>query len=674
MSAENPFLTKSQLPLFEQIDISKYGYETVRKQIDAQKEAFSTFETGLKNGDISFTFTNIFDKLDVIHEPLSKTFGIISHLSSVCDSEQLRDIKNQFRNELVDLGKSVGQSRVLYESIKQISTSDENENRALDLTIKGMERGGVNLPENIKDTLTNIDKKISELTTKLSENLLDVTKEYKYPIDDISIMKDTPLWARELWNSEDPENGPWIIRLGGPSITAALQHIPDSAIRKELYMKYISRGEVNEEIIISLLDLKLEKSNILGFKSFTELSLASKMATDENEILKLLDDLQTIALPQAKNEYSEIQKYALLKGDMDHLDSWDTAYWCERMREEKFNLKEEELKPYFSLDNVLNELFAISNRLFGIYIKERVVKVEVWDKSVRFFDIYDGNDDKAPIIAGFYLDPFTREDNKRGGAWMDSCIDKNKALGYNIPIAYLVCNGSPPSKNKPSLLSFSDVETLFHEFGHGLQHMLTRIDIGDISGINCIEWDAVELPSQFMENWCYDKNTLDRMAIHYLNGNKLPEEMYNNIMLQKNYCAAMGMMRQISFSKLDLYIYTHWKSMKETDMSIWDIQEKIFKDCCPYKTYLQEDKFLCTFQHIFSGYSAGYYSYNWAEIMSADCFAAFEEEPDKHSSIGKKFRDTVLSNGGSKPAMETFVEFRGRKPTVDALLRHNQLI
>jgi len=246
-------------------------------------------------------------------------------------------------------------------------------------------------------------------------------------------------------------------------------------------------------------------------------------------------------------------------------------------------------------------------------------------------------------------------------------------LNHFVPIAYLICNGTPPSKDKPSLMTFSEVETLFHEFGHGLQHMLTKVEVSGISGIDGIEWDAVELPSQFMENWCYDRQTLDNMAIHYITGEKLPDTMYDSLLEKKNFGAGMSMMRQISFAKLDLYLYSNWKQIKEEGKSIWDVQKKMFTECCPYKRYLDEDKFLCTFQHIFSGYSAGYYSYKWAEIMSADSFAAFEEEPQNQYDIGRRFRNTVLSNGGSKPAMETFVDFRGRKPSVKALLRHNKL-
>lgn len=669
----NPFLSTQYLPLFQQIDVEKFGYKTIRMQIDEQREAYKSFEENLTE-DREYTFAEIFDKLDIMEHPLSNTYGVISHLSSVCDSKSLRDIKDTFRNELVDLGKMTSQSIILYNALLKIKNTTPYEQRALDLSIQAMERGGVNLPDEEKSKLTKLDKTVSELTNKLNENVLDSTKAYKLIMTDKYIMMNTPLWCRELWCPETPDDGPWTITLSGPSIMAALRHIPDSNTRKTLYLNYIRRAESNEEIIQSLLSLKTERANILGFDTFTKLSLSSKMASTEDEIIQLLDELQEVSLPKAIEENKEIKEYAKLKQDGEDLEPWDVAFWSERMQEEKFQLKEEDTKPYLPLDNVLKELFSIANRLFGITIKERETKVEVWHPSVRFFDVYDGNDETCETIAGFYLDPYAREETKQSGAWMNSCVDKNRALKHFIPIAYLVCNGTPPSKDKPSLMTFSEVETLFHEFGHGLQHMLTKVDVSGISGIDGIEWDAVELPSQFMENWCYDRQTLNNMAIHYITGEKLPDTMYDSLLEKKNFGAGMAMMRQISFAKLDLYLYSNWKQIKEEEKSIWDIQKNIFTECCPYKRYLDEDKFLCAFQHIFSGYSAGYYSYKWAEIMSADSFAAFEEEPENQHDIGRRFRNTVLSNGGSNPAMDTFVAFRGRRPSVKALLRHNKLV
>ncbi len=672
----NPFFATSLLPLFKQINIKLHAFEAMQISIDNQNKDLDNFLKNLNNNQNKvITFDDIFEKLDIIQQPLSKTYGIISHLSSVDDSKEIRDIKDKFRPELIDLGKRISQSKIIYECIDKINTENKLEKRVIDLTLKSMEQGGVNLEEDIKEKLKNIDKLLSDLSSKFSENLLDATKSYKMEVSDPSLMKNVPLWAREMWNQKNPENGPWIITLGGPSIIASLKFIEDNETRKQLYMKYVSRaGNENEEIIKSIMKLRQEKSKLLGFNTYADLSLSVKMADSVEEIMELLNNLQKVALPQAINEFNEILEFSKKNGHIGELEPWDITFWSERLKEVKFDMKEEELKPYFSLENVLNELFRISNKLFGIKIKQRTEGIEVWHDDVRYFDVYEDNGCYEKIIAGFYLDPYVREETKRGGAWMNSCIDKNKVLGNDIPIAYLICNGSPPTSDKPSLMSFSDVQTLFHEFGHGLQHMLTKIEIGDISGINGIEWDAVELPSQFMENWCYDKDTLDRMAIHYLDGSKLPIEMYNSLISQKNYGAGMGIMRQISFSKLDLYLHNNWYEIEESGKTIWDIQNNIFKECTPYKKVLEEDKFLSTFGHIFGGYAAGYYSYKWAEVMSADCFEAFEEDQMNIEKIGKLFRDTVLSLGGSQPAMDTFIAFRGRKPSVDALLKHNGLL
>lgn len=676
MSVMNPLLSLNVLPLFNQINIELHAFSAMRNLIDNQNTNIDLFLESLNSKLINnekIEYKDVFDKMDEIEHPLSYASGIIYHLASVNDSEKIREVKEQFREEIIELNKKTSQSKIIYNAMKKIHTIDENELRVIDISLKSMEKGGVNLEDSIKDKLKEIHMTLSKKSTKFSENLIDATKDYKYVVNketnngNTEFMKKVPLWAREMWNKEDPENGPWTITLGRPSISAALRFIHNQDIRKTLYLKYISMaGDINEPLINEMLDLRYQESQILGFNNYAELSLSFKMAPNIETILNLLDDLQKVALPKAKEEFEEIHKYA--ENNNEKIEPCDIAFWSERLKEDKFNMKEEELKPYFSLENVLKELFRLSNDIFGITIKQQTC-VETWHEDVRFYDVYEND----KLVAGFYLDPYVREETKKSGAWMNSCVDKNKALKHDVPIAYLICNGTPPSKDKPSLMSFSDVETLFHEYGHGLQHMLTKIDNGEISGINSIEWDAVELPSQFMENWCYNKQTLDRMALHYETGEKLPQQMYESLVMQKNYGAGMAMMRQISFSKIDLYLYNNWKSIKESGESIWDIQNKYFQECTPYKTILPEDKFLASFSHIFSGYAAGYYSYKWAEIMSADCFEAFEENMENYKEKGLEFRNSILALGGSKPAMEVFKIFRGREPKVDALLKHNQL-
>ena len=676
MSAMNPLLSLNALPLFNQINIELHAFSAMRNLIDNQNASIDKFLVDLENKvnvNVEINYCDVFDKMDEIEHPLSYASGIIYHLASVDDSEKIREVKEKYREEIIELNKKTSQSKTIYNAIKKINTNDENELRVIDISLKGMEKGGVNLEETEKNKLKEVHMDLSKKSTTFSENLIDAMKAYKYVINsesnngNIDFMKKVPLWVREMWNKEEPETGPWTITLGRPSISAALRFIHNQEIRKTLYLKYISMaGDENEPLINEMLDLRYQESQILGFTNYAELSLSFKMAPNIETILNLLDDLKKVALPKAKEEYEEICKYAEKNNEIS--EPWDIAFWSERLKEKKFNMKEEELKPYFSLENVLKELFHLSNDIFGITITQQTC-VETWHEDVRFYDVFENGN----LVAGFYLDPYVREETKKSGAWMNSCVDKNKALKHDVPIAYLICNGTPPSKDKPSLMSFSDVETLFHEYGHGLQHMLTKIDNGEISGINSIEWDAVELPSQFMENWCYNKKTLDRMALHYETGEKLPQNMYESLVLQKNYGAGMATMRQISFSKIDLHLYNNWKTMQENDESIWDIQNKYFQECTPYKTILPEDKFLASFSHIFSGYAAGYYSYKWAEIMSADCFEAFEENMENYKEKGLEFRNSILALGGSKTAMDVFKMFRGREPKVDALLKHNQL-
>jgi oligopeptidase A len=382
----------------------------------------------------------------------------------------------------------------------------------------------------------------------------------------------------------------------------------------------------------------------------------------------------------AENDLQKITEFANKNLDscVDKLQLWDKSFWSERYKEQLFDFKEEELKPYFPIDSVLDGLFQLASNLFQIKIirvDTTNENIELWDPYVMFFNIYDENDKQ---IASFYLDPYSRPGEKRGGAWMNGCQDKNKYLN-KIPIAYLICNGSPPILNEdgstkiPSLMTFGDVETLFHEFGHGLQHMLTIVEEGGASGINNIEWDAVELPSQFMENWCYHKPTIMGFAKHYETKEPLPNELFDKILKQRTFMSGSAMSRQIYFSMLDLYLHSQ---LKENE-NIIDVQKR-FAEKYAGTSILEEDRFLCSFSHIFAGgYSSGYYSYKWAEIMSADAFGAFEEidlnDPSEVNKLGLKFRNTVLALGGGTHPAEVFKMFRGREPNVDALLRHNGL-
>jgi oligopeptidase A len=425
---------------------------------------------------------------------------------------------------------------------------------------------------------------------------------------------------------------------------------------------------------------------MLGFDNYADLSLASKMAPSVAAVAELSDLIADKSLPAAEREFAEILALAREKGgdeyseaNLDKLEPWDTGFWSERLKESKFELKEEETRPYFALPVVLEGLFGLVERLFGVEVRAADGEAEVWNPDVTFYKIFDSSSGKH--IASFFLDPYSRPADKRGGAWFNGCIGKSEAMNKDTPVAYLTCNGSPPVGDTPSLMTFREVSTLFHEFGHGLQHMLTDATVGDVAGISGVEWDAVELPSQFMENFCYDRKTLYGFAKHWQTGEPMPEDMFEKLKQQKTFNAGMMSCRQLLFGQLDLELHSGYDAKAGADgtgESIFDAHRRIAAKYSPYNMPLDIDRFLCGFSHIFAGgYSAGYYSYKWAEVMSADAFSAFEdvglENEEEVQAVGRKFRKTVLGMGGGVPPMEVFKAFRGREPTPDAVLRHNGL-
>jgi len=476
---------------------------------------------------------------------------------------------------------------------------------------------------------------------------------------------------------EAGETGAWRLTLDQPSLVPALQHLKSRAHRETLYRAHITRassGETdNTALIRRILELRRDEAKLLGFASYAELSLATKMAPDVAAVEKLQEELRRVSHGAAQRELEELRAFARARGEPNALANWDVSYWAERLREERYAYSEEELRPYFPLPRVLEGLFGLAERLFGVKIRAADGEAPVWHPDVRFFRV-DG--ESGEPLAAFYLDPYSRPAEKRGGAWMDECVGRSRlfrdpAGGARLPVAYLICNQTPPVGEKPSLMSFDEVETLFHEFGHGLQHMLTRVDYGLASGIRNVEWDAVELPSQFMENWCYHRDTLLGFARHYETGAPLPDALFAKLKAARTYRAGSAMLRQLFFGIVDLELHHRYDPTgPETP---FDVERRIAATTTVLPP-LAEDRFLCSFGHIFAGgYAAGYYSYKWAEVLSADAFAAFEEagldDPAKLRAVGLRYRDTVLALGGSRRAMEVFVDFRGREPKTEPLLK-----
>ncbi len=652
-------------------------------------EIETEFSSLIKNENLDWV--KVMNPLNKINEELRWSWGVISHLNSVKNSEQLRNVYAKFLPNVINLGNKFGQSKIIYKALKilrEANNLDLTRNRILDKEIIDMEHSGISLNESDQKEYNAISERLGELSTKFSNNVLDATNKWSLILENKSQIKGLPERVLELMalsaqkhlkkeGNVDSKVGPWKLSLDIPTYTAFMSYAEDSSLREKLYKAFVSRAsngnENNNQIIEEILTLRTKQSKLLGYESWAELSLSTKMASKTDNVEKLLEELREPSFKAAELELENLNNFAHKKGfNADkQLQPWDISYWSELLRKEKLNLDQEALRPWFPLEDVLKGLFRLCEKLFDIKVLEANGEAPVWNEDVLFFNIYNNSNNK---IASFYLDPFSRPESKRGGAWMDECLNKNIDSKGNhiVPVAYLVCNQTPPSKNKPSLMSFEEVQTLFHEFGHGLQHMLTTIDLPQAAGINNVEWDAVELPSQFMENWCFDKKTLLNIAKHYETGDKLHEEDYEKLCANRTFNCGMSTLRQLHFAITDLRLHSNLSSYQELN------SDEIRRDISKNTTILppiKEDKFLCCFSHIFAGgYSAGYYSYKWAEVLSADAFSMFEEagleNDQKIKDIGKKFKETILSLGGSLPPLEIFKLFRGREPKTEPLIRH----
>lgn len=555
--------------------------------------------------------------------------------------------------------------------------------RIITAAIRETELSGVGLQGEKAKRFNEIQLELAELTTQFSNNVLDATKAFNLDLTDPADIAGLPpsLLAQAAQASRaggqeqaTPESGPWRITLDYPSYVPFMQHSQQRHLREQVYKALVSRaagGEWdNAAPIERILTLRREMSQILGFESYATMSLASKMAPNVAAVEDLLESLRQASFDAAHRELDELREFA----KTTDLQPWDVAYWSERLREQKYDFNAEELRPYFPLEQVLSGLFNLANQLFGVSIESADGQAAVWHKDVRYFQV---KNEQGEAIAYFFLDPYSRPAEKRGGAWMNDCVGREKlADTVRLPVAYLVCNQSPPVGDQPSLMTFAEVETLFHEFGHGLQHMLTTVDFASASGINNVEWDAVELPSQFMENWCYHRPTLLSLGKHYQTGEPLPDHYYQKLVAAKNFMSGSAMLRQIHFSWVDIEL--HHRYQPSPGKAANDVRLELAKKTTVL-TPIPEDQFLCSFGHIFAGgYAAGYYSYKWAEVLSADAFGAFEDagldNVEAVQKTGRRFRDTVLALGGSQPPLEVFKSFRGREPEAEALLRHSGLL
>ncbi|MEM6449513.1 MAG: M3 family metallopeptidase [Cyanobacteria bacterium P01_D01_bin.105] len=695
--AVNPLLAGKGLPPFEAIQ-PEHVVPGIEQLIKALSQDLTVLESTLRSSQAA-SWSAVVEPLTAITERLSWSWGILGHLMGVKNSPELRSAYETVQPLLVQFASQISQSRAIYDGLKRLKAHtqwhslDSAQKRIVEAALRDAELSGVGLSGEIKDQFNAIQQALAELSTQFSNHVLDATKAFSITLTDTediaglpeSLLSLAAQAAREAGHeSATVTTGPWRITLDMPSYAPFLRHAKQRSLREKLYRAFITRASVgeldNSPLIENILALRQQQAELLGFDNYAALSLARKMAPSVAAVENLMEELRSSSYDAAIQELEGVISFAAAQRApaADDFKQWDLPYWTERMRERKFDLNDEALRPYFPLPRVLEGLFSLAERLFGITIAAADGQAPIWHQDVRYFQVADA--DTHECIAHFYLDPFSRPAEKRGGAWMDECIVRAKDKGgIRLPVAYLVCNQSPPVDGKPSLMTFREVETLFHEFGHGLQHMLTQVDYAGAAGINNVEWDAVELPSQFMENWCYDRDTLFGMAKHYETGETLPEAEYQKLLAARHFMTASAILRQVNFGWVDIALHSQYvPGAQETGgESVWDVRDRIAKQTT-LMSPLPEDAFLCSFGHIFSGgYAAGYYSYFWAEVLSADAFSAFEEagldDETNVKLIGRRFRDTVLALGGSRHPMEVFKAFRGREPSTQALLRHRGL-
>lgn len=671
--SNNPLIDYPALPPFSQIQ-PEHVLPAVEQLV---AEGRARIEQVLAEGN--FDYAHLVQALDQEDDRLGKAFGPAGHLNAVAQNEALRNAYNSCLPLLSEYGTEVGQNAALcaaYQALRdseQWSTLNEAQQKDIDNTLRDFRLSGVDLPEEKKAQYMANSKRLSELTSQFSDNALDATQAWSKHITDESELDGLPDSAKAgaADRAKADEKDGWLLTLDAPVFIAVMSHCKNAELRKEMYTAWTTKASDqgpqagqfdNAEIMDEILALRHKQAQLLGFANYAEESLATKMARDVNEVVQFLEDLARRAKPQAEQELAELKAFAAEQGTGD-LNPWDIGFWSERLREARYDISEEELRPWFPSDTVINGMFSVVGKLFGIQFKQRT-DVDTWHDDVRFYELVD---DDGSVRAAFYLDMYART-GKRGGAWMDDARIRRRQPDGSLqtPVAYLTCNFAPPAGGKPGLLTHDEVVTLFHEFGHGLHHMLTEQDVSGISGINGVAWDAVELPSQFLENWCWTEEGIALISGHYQTGEPLPKEKLEKMLAAKNFQGAMQMVRQIEFSLFDMRIHAEYQPGLNIYQVLNEVREQVAVIQPP-----AFNRFPNSFGHIFAGgYAAGYYSYKWAEVLSADAYSRFEEEGEFNEETGRAFRTEILAKGGSREPMELFKAFRGREPSVEPLLRH----
>jgi oligopeptidase A len=675
----NSLLQAHELPPFSQIKPEEIE-PAISQIIDDNHKLIAEIVEHVQQHDI--TLENFLLPFEELNDRLSKAWSPVGHLNSVVNNDALRNAYNACLPKLSEYSTELGQHKGLYQAYKALKDSDRfaefsvAQKKVIDNALRDFHLSGIDLSPEKQKRYGEISKRLSELTSKFSENVLDCTNAFSKHITDVnelSGLPETQLHAAKIAAKAKQLDG-YLLTLDIPVYIAVMTYCDNRDLRKTFYEAYNTKASDqgpfagkwdNNPLMAEILALRHELANLLGFKNYAERSIATKMTETTQQVMDFLYDLADKSLAAAKQEFEELQQFAAQKYQHPQIEAWDVGYFSEKLKQERYAISQEELRPWFPLEKVLSGLFEIAERLFNVNFKADQ-SVDLSHPDVRFYRVYrDGEE-----IAAFYMDLYARA-NKRGGAWMDVCRSRRRTVagGLQKPVAYLTCNFNGPVGDKPALLTHSEVTTLFHEFGHGLHHMLTQVEEDSVSGIAGVAWDAVELPSQFLENWCWEKEAIALMSGHFESGEPLPDAMLDKMLAAKNFQSAMMMVRQLEFSIFDFRIHQEYQPGMNIHGLLDDVRKRVAVITPP-----DFNRFECSFSHIFAGgYAAGYYSYKWAEVLSADAFSRFEEEGIFSPEAGRDFRQHILEKGGSEEPMELFKRFRGREPKVDALLRHSGL-
>ncbi len=678
---QNPLLIQGALPTFS--SILPEHIEPAVKQVIAENRA--ELQTLLASGN-ALSWDQLILALEAMSDKLAKVWSPVSHLHAVLETEALRAAYNACLPLITEYHTELMQNEILYKALESIAERPEYDQlnsvqrKILDNELRDFRLAGVGLPAEKKTRFAELQKTLTTLTTQFAENILDATNAWSLLVTDVKELAGLPEANLKIAEQNAQQHGEkgWSLTLDYPCYAAAIKYLSNRDLRFKMYQAYSTRASDqgpnagrwdNSQVIEDILAVRHELATLLGFKSFAEYSLATKMAKKPEQVLGFLEDLVSRSKKYGERDVEQLTEFAQSIDQLERLEPWDLSYYAEKLRQKNYALSQEEVRPYFPAPKVLSGMFEVMNKLFGLKIVEQT-NVDTWHSDVQFFAVYDESD----VLRGFFYTDLYARRHKRDGAWMDDARVRRRLENGEIqlPVAYLTCNFTRPVDGKPSYLTHDEVQTVFHEFGHCLHHMLTKVDYSSVSGINGVPWDAVEFPSQFLESWCWDKESLQLVSQHEITGEPIPDDLYRKLIAAKNFQPGLHILRQLEFALFDFRLHLQFDPTlgPQAQSVLNDVRKKVaVLATAPF------NRFQHSFSHIFAGgYAAGYYSYEWAQVLSTDAFSRFEEEGVFNAKVGREFMRAILEQGGTKEPMELFVAFRGREPKIDALLRQSGLV